>query len=183
MYARGMNLQTELPLRMPNKAGVRMVVETPAGSGIKYAYDQEIESFVWSRPLIAGLTFPYDFGFLPQTLGDDGDALDAMLLTDLGSQPGIVVPSRVIGALRVEQVRDGGPAKRNDRIMLMPCNDHRRQHITDVSNLQSRVCDEIEAFFVASLALTGKNTEFRGWADAAEARALVDQAADRFSKA
>jgi len=176
-----MNLQTELPLRTPNKAGVHMVVETPAGSAIKYAYDHEIESFVWSRPLIAGLTFPYDFGFLPQTLGDDGDALDAMLLTDQGSRPGIVVPSRVIGALRVEQFRDGAPAKRNDRIMLLPSNDHRNAHILDVGNLQSRLRDELEAFFVASLSLTGKKTEFRGWADAAEARAWIDQAAERFS--
>jgi inorganic pyrophosphatase len=160
-----------------------MVVETPRGSGIKFAYDELSRTFVWSRPLIAGLTFPYDFGFLPQTLGDDGDALDALLLTDLGSHPGVVVPARVIGALRVEQFRDGQPTKRNDRLMLMPCNEHRSGHIEEVADLPARVREEIEAFFLASLKLTGKKIEFRGWADAAEAKALVDQAALQFDQA
>ncbi len=158
-----------------------MVVETPRGSGIKYAYASETETFVWSRPLIAGLTFPYDFGFLPQTVGDDGDALDAMLLTDLGSHPGIVVPGRVLGALRIEQFRDGQPTKRNDRIMLMPLNEHRSEHIQEVADLPKRVRDEIEAFFLASLQLTGKKIEFRGWASAAEARTLIDEAAEAFA--
>jgi inorganic pyrophosphatase len=157
-----------------------MVVETPRGSGIKFAYEEGTGTFVWSRPLIAGLTYPYDFGFLPQTLGDDGDPLDALLLTDLGSHPGVVVPSRVLGALRVEQFRDGQPTKRNDRIMLMPCNEHRSEHIREVADLPSRVREEIEAFFLASLQLTGKRVEFRGWADAEEACRLVDEAAKRF---
>ena len=158
-----------------------MVVETPRGSGIKFAYDGGSGTFVWSRPLIGGLTFPYDFGFLPQTLGDDGDALDAMLLTDLGSYPGVVVPCRVLGALRVEQFRDGQPTKRNDRIMLMPLNEHRSEHIRGVDDLPKRVREEIEAFFLASLQLTGKTIEFRGWAPASEALALIDTAAKAFA--
>ena len=160
-----------------------MVVETPRGSGIKFAYDQANGTFVWSRPLIGGLTFPYDFGFLPQTVGDDGDALDAMLLTDLGSHPGVVVPSRVLGALRVEQFREGEPTKRNDRIMLMPLNEHRSAHIREVDALPDRIRQEIEAFFLASLQLTGKKIEFRGWAPAAEALGLIDGAAKAFTQA
>lgn len=159
-----------------------MVVETPRGSGIKFAYDHVTGTFVWSRPLIAGLTFPYDFGFLPQTLSGDGDALDALLLTDLSSPPGVVVPSRVIGALRVEQFRDGWPVKRNDRIMLMPANEHRSGHIKEVGDLPARVREEIEAFAMASLSLTGKNIEIGGWADADEARGLVEEAALHFDK-
>lgn len=157
-----------------------MVVETPRGSGIKFAYDASSGTFVWSRPLVGGLTFPHDFGFLPQTLGDDGDALDAMLLTDLGSHPGVVVPSRVLGVLRVEQFREGQPTKRNDRIMLMPLNEHRSEHIREVDDLPKRIREEIEAFFQASLLLTGKKIEFRGWAPASEAHALIDKAADAF---
>lgn len=176
-----MDLLRDLPLRLPDHSGLRMVVETPRGSGIKFAYDPDTESFAWSRALIAGLTYPYDFGFLPQTLGDDGDALDALLLTDLGSHPGVVVPSRVLGALRVEQFRDDQPIKRNDRIMLMPLNEHRSGHIGEVADLPERMRDEIEAFFLASLQLTGKRIEFRGWADAEEARELVAAAATRFA--
>ncbi len=175
-----MNLLRDLPLRMGDDGRVRMVVETPRGSGIKYAYDEVTQTFVWSRPLIAGLSFPYDFGFLPKTLGEDGDALDALLLTDLASHPGVVVPSRVVGALRIEQFREGQPAKRNDRIMLVPANEHRSGHIGEVAELSERVREEIEAFFLASLSLTGKRIEFRGWADAAEAISLVAQAESAF---
>lgn len=175
-----MNLLRTLPLRLPDSDAVRMVVETPAGSGIKYAWDEEHECMVWSRPLVGGLTFPYDFGFLPQTLGDDGDALDAMLLTDRGSHPGIVVPARILGALLVEQYREGQPPKRNDRIMLQPLYEHRSSHLRDVADLPARAREEIESFFTASLALTGKHVEFLGWADASEGRDLVEAAAQRF---
>lgn len=159
-----------------------MVVETPRGSGTKYAYEESTNTFVWSRPLIAGLTFPYDFGFLPQTMSGDGDALDAMLLTDVGSHPGVVVPSRVLGALRVEQYREGQPTKRNDRIMLIPINEHRSEHIRDVAALPIRVREELEEFFLSSLRLTGKSIEFRGWANAAEASAIIARAAEAFAR-
>jgi inorganic pyrophosphatase len=157
-----------------------MVVETPRGSGIKFAYDCENGTFNWSRPLIGGMTFPYDFGFLPQTVAGDGDALDAMLLTDTASHPGIVVPARVLGALRVEQLREGQPAKQNDRIMLMPLNEHRSAHIGDVAALPARVREELEEFFLASLRLTGKTIEFRGWANASEAREIINAASAAF---
>jgi len=175
------NLQRDLPLHLADGEGVRMVVETPRGSGIKYAYDHETGTFVWSRPLIGGMTYPFDFGFLPQTVAGDGDALDAMLLTDTPSHPGIVVPARVVGALRVEQLREGQPAKRNDRIMLMPINEHRSAHVGDVSVLPARVREELEEFFLASLRLTGKTIEFRGWANAEEASDIVSAAFAAFA--
>lgn len=176
-----MNLVRDLRLRCDeDKASVQMVVETPAGSGVKLKYDEEQKVFLWSRPLIAGVQFPFDFGFLPQTLADDGDALDALLLTDQGSYPGVVVPSRVIGALKVKQFREGQPVKRNDRIMLLPTNDHRQEHILEVAQMGQRISEEIEAFFGASLSLTGKEIEFCGWADSSEAIELVAAAAVRF---
>ena len=155
-YSQPMNLVRDLQLQSnEGKSIVQMVVETPAGSGVKLKYDEERGVFLWSRPLVTGVQFPFDFGFLPQTLADDGDALDALLLTDQGSYPGVVVPSRVIGALKVKQFRDGQPVKRNDRIMLLPVNDHRLQHITEMAQMGRRISEEIEAFFCASLSLTG----------------------------
>ena len=175
-----MNLARDLQLRREGERALQMVVETPAGSGVKLKYDEEQEIFVWSRPLALGIRFPYDFGFLPQTLAEDGDALDALLLTDLAAHPGVVVPSRVIGALKVKQFREGQPVKRNDRIMLLPVNDHRLAHIREVAEMGQRLCDEIEAFFASSLTLTGKQVEFCGWADSQEAETLVDDAVSRF---
>jgi len=173
------NLFRDLSLR--DEAGnVRVVVEVPAGSSVKLKYEPRLNLFVWSRGLSLGVTFPHDFGFLPQTLAEDGDALDALVYSDAPSYPGVVVPGRVIGALRVEQQRDGGPVKRNDRIVVVPVHDHRNRAIENASELGSRLLDELEEFFRASLVLTGKQIRFRGWADAEEACEIVDDASHRF---
>jgi inorganic pyrophosphatase len=159
---------------------VRVVVETPAGSRLKLKYDPAIGSFTWSRLLAAGITFPFDYGFVPRTLSGDGDALDALVYTEVASYPGVVVPGTVVGALRVEQQRDGQPAKRNDRLIVVPTFDHHRAHISCVSELAERAKGEIEEFFRASLVLTGKRVLFRGWADAAEAGTILADAIDRY---
>ena len=173
------NLLRDIPLRDPD-GNLRVVVEVPAGSRVKLKYDPTLDLFVWSRGFSLGVSFPYDFGFLPQTIAEDDDALDALVFTDTGSFPGVVVPSRLIGGLRVEQQRDGGPVKRNDRLLVVPVNDHRNDHINDVGQLSSRVTEEIVEFFAASLALTGKLVRFRGWADREEAAAIVAAAEQRF---
>jgi inorganic pyrophosphatase len=157
------------------------VVEAPAGSNVKLKYDDGLGAFVWSRRLSAGVTYPFDYGFVPGTRSGDGDALDALVFSDVGSYPGVVVPSRIIGALRVEQQRDGQPPKRNDRVLVVPAFDHHRDAVSDIGDLSQRTLDEIEEFFRASLVLTGKQVTFLGWADAAEAEALVDLASARVS--
>lgn len=170
------NLLRDLPLRRADGL-LHMVVESPKGSGIKLKYTGDY--FEWSRPLCLGLCFPFDVGFLPQTLAPDGDALDVMLLTDLASYPGVVVPAKVVGALKVEQRRDEQEPKRNDRIMLVPSNEH-RSAIAEVESLSPRIRSEIEAFSHAALQLTGKITRHLGWASAAEAEELVAQAEAAF---
>jgi len=162
---------------------LRVVVETPAGSRLKLKYDPEVGCFIWSRKLAGGVTFPFDYGFVPRSLGGDGDALDAMVYSDTPSQPGVVVPSRVIGALMVEQQRDGGVLKRNDRVIAVPIYDHHHAHLTDVNQLAERARDEIVEFFRASLVLTGKRVRFRGWAGALAARDIVEAAIRSASEA
>jgi inorganic pyrophosphatase len=175
-----LNLLVDLPLRDPSGL-VHAVVEVPRGCAVKLKYDPEIGAFVWSRALPLGLVFPYDFGFLPRTLAGDGDAVDALLYTEVPSFPGVVVRGRVIGALRVVQQRGGRAEKRNDRIIVVPDAEHRRDGLGDVGQLPARVRDEIEAFFAASLALTGKTVRFDGWASAIEADAAVDAAGRAFA--
>lgn len=175
LYGFDVNLIHELPL-YDDQGQVRVVVEVPRGSAVKLKYDPRFGLFVWSRPLPLGIRYPYDFGFLPQTLAGDGDALDAIVYAEVESYPGVVVSARPIGALRVEQQRDGQPVKRNDRFLMVPTNAHRRGQVGDIVDVPRRVLDELEAFFVASLALTGKNVRYCGWADAAEARSLIADA-------
>jgi inorganic pyrophosphatase len=117
---------------------------------------------------------------LPQTLAEDGDAVDAMVLTSVSSYPGVVVKARVVGALRVEQRRGRQPVKRNDRILVVPGKAQRSQHIQDIKHVPERVREEIQAFFQASLLLTGKKVKFCGWAGAEEAWTLIAEAHERY---
>ncbi|ACY12749.1 Inorganic pyrophosphatase [Haliangium ochraceum DSM 14365] len=176
-----MNLLHDLQHR--DKHGhVRVVVEVPRGSSVKLKYDEHTRTFVWSRTLTLGVVYPYDFGFLPQTLAGDGDALDALVFAEASSYPGVVVPGRPLGALRVEQQRPGQAVRRNDRILVAPLYAHRQDALEDIDRVAERVRDEIQAFFAASLALTGKTVRFCGWADAAEAEKIVDEAHARYSQ-
>jgi len=177
-----MNLISELPL-WASKEVLRVVVEVPRGSALKLKYNPELELFEWSRPLSAGVCFPYDYGFIPQTLGGDDDALDAIVLAEVGSYPGVIVPARVLGALRMTQQREGQARKRNDRFIVVPVNEHRHAELNNVSELPARVRDELEAFFSASLMLTGKQVEFHGYADADEALGLITEAHAAFTAA
>jgi inorganic pyrophosphatase len=175
------NLIVDLPLAA-GPGLVHAVVETPRGSAVKLKYEPTLGAFRWSRALPLGMALPYDFGFLPQTVAGDGDAVDALIYTEVASHPGVVVRGRLIGALRVEQQRDGGPVKRNDRLVVVPAEEHRRDGLTEVAQLPSRVRDELEVYFDSSLALTGKTIRFAGWADAAEARASLDAARRAFKR-
>ena len=180
-YSVHVNLLHDLPL-YDRDARVHLVVEVPAGSNVKLKYDETLGVFMWSRALSVGVSFPHDFGFLPQTLAEDGDAVDALVLTSMASYPGVVVKARTIGTLRVEQRRPGQPVKRNDRILAVPGNDHRSDHLRDIGDVPARTLEELQAFFHASLLLTGKNVRFCGWADAAETWTLIGEAHERYQQ-
>src|SRR5689334_5416989 len=97
------------PLTLPvhHDGLVVVVVETPQGSGNKLKFDPALGVYRLDRTLPPGMTFPCDFGFVPQTVAEDGDPLDAVVLLDTPVHPGCVVLARLIGILEVEQ-QDGG---------------------------------------------------------------------------
>jgi inorganic pyrophosphatase len=161
---------------------VNVVVETPRGSTLKLKYEPQWDAMTVSRPLALGVTFPYDWGFVPSTQADDGDPLDAMLLWDVSSHPGVVVPTRAIGVLRVEQNRTNRKASeriRNDRIMCIPVEARREGTVTSIAALSERVRQELEQFAIAATALEGKDVRIVGWGDAAAALQLVRDSAIR----
>jgi inorganic pyrophosphatase len=159
-----------------------VVVEVPRGSTLKLKYEPRWEALSVSRPLPLGITYPFDWGFVPSTRAADGDPLDAMLLWDTQSYPGVVVPCRAIGVLRIEQNRiNHNPSDRirNDRIMAMPIQARREHQITDLAALDVRVRQELEQFAVAATALEGKDVRVVGWSDASAALALLRDSATR----
>src|SRR5262249_52942694 len=80
---------------------IRVVIESPRGSALKLKYDPDLDVMTLSRPLTAGLTYPYDWGFVPSTRGADGDPIDAIVIWDATSYPGVVLQCRPVGILHV----------------------------------------------------------------------------------
>jgi inorganic pyrophosphatase len=142
-----------------------VVVESPRGSAIKLKYDPGLGAMSISRPLALGLAYPFDWGFVPSTRGEDGDPVDAALFWDVATFPGVVVPCRALGVVQVEQRRTEGTGRaRNDRILALPIHARRETELTSAISLPRRVRDELEHFFVAATALEHKDAQILGWA-------------------
>jgi inorganic pyrophosphatase len=135
------------------KDGFNAVIETPRGSPNKYAYDPDTGVFRLKTVLPAGAIFPYDFGFLPRTLAEDGDPLDVLVLLDASVPMGCVVGVRLIGVIEAIQVEKKGAHRgknkgiRNDRLIAVAAHAHSREQVKRLSDLPVQVLDEIEAFF------------------------------------
>ena len=157
-----------------------VIVESPRGSTLKLKYEPQWEAMSISRPLPLGVTFPYDWGFIPSTQSLDGDPLDAMLLWDVASYPGVVIRCRAIGVMQVEQNRtshDPSERIRNDRILAIPIEARREDGIADIDELPLRVRRELEQFAVAAASLEGKDVRILGWGGATAALELVRESA------
>jgi inorganic pyrophosphatase len=152
----------------------RVVVESPRGSALKLKYDPEHQVITLSRPLIAGLAYPCDWGFVPSTRAPDGDPLDAFVLWDGISFPGVVLPCRAIGVLRIEQTsRSSHERERNDRVVALPVKAPRLDAVQGVRDLSDRVRRELEQFFLAVVAFEGRDLSILGWGDPGEALELI----------
>lgn len=149
---------------------VNVVVETPRGSQAKFKYDPETGAMMLSRPLPAGVFYPYDWGYIPSTRAADGDPIDVMVLWDGTSFPGVVLPSRLIGVLRVEQAGTvPGRRERNDRLFALPIKAPRSAHVQTIFDLPERVRLEIEQFFLMVVAFEGKDLRLLGFEGREEA--------------
>jgi inorganic pyrophosphatase len=163
-----------LPTWIGRKHIVQVVIETPKGSRNKYAFDPEIGAFRLTKVLPAGMAFPYDFGFVPSTLADDGDPVDVLVLVDDAIFPGCVIHCRLIGAILGEQ-RDKkkGRSVRNDRLVAVEESNHGHASLRSISELGKPFLDELEDFFVNYHELSAEKYRVIDVAGPAKARKLV----------
>jgi inorganic pyrophosphatase len=162
---------------------VHVVVESPRGATTKIKYDEALESFVVSRPLPLGLAYPHDWGFVPGTRAEDGDPLDALVLSEGTTYPGVVLRARPIALVLLEQdAREPGRRQRNDRLIAVLDRAPRTLYRT-LEEVPLRVRQEIEQFFVAATFFQRKNTRILGWEGPARALEVVEALAQPRSDA
>ena len=150
---------------------LNVIVESPRGSTAKWKWDDGVVRL--SRPLPAGLAYPYDWGFIAGTCASDGDPLDAMIYWEAASYPGVVIGCRPIGVLRVEQTsRSSTRRERNDRVLVVPVN-AAAVDVQSALELPVRLRTELEHFFAAAVAFEKKDLMLLGWGDADESAATI----------
>jgi inorganic pyrophosphatase len=150
---------------------INVVIEIPQGSGVKYEIDKESGAMVVDRIVFTPMTYPAAYGFIPNTLADDGDPADAMVLLPVAIVPGAVVRARPIGLLKMED-----EAGQDEKILCVPHDKVHPQYtaITEVAQLPAITRDAIEHFFTHYKDLEkGKWVKITGWGDRAEAEAAI----------
>jgi inorganic pyrophosphatase len=168
------NLQ-KLP-SLDDDDNIHVVVETPRGARAKLTYDPQLRVFVLSKSLMTGLTYPHDWGFIPSTLAEDGDPVDALVIHDAATFPGLVMKCKAIGVLEIRE-RSKKRTQRNDRIMAVPLHSHAEGGLRDVRQLSKQVRLELEKFFVATAELQSKTLECLGWRGPKRAMQLIKRSA------
>lgn len=160
------------PVDSDDKKMLRVVIETPKGSRNKFAFDPKEHIFELKKVLPAGMAFPYDFGFVPSTIADDGDPIDVLVLMDEPAFPGCVLTCRPIGVIEGERI-DKKDKERNDRIVAVEQDAHSWADIKTIDDLGKQFCRELEEFFVNYHKLIGKEYRVLGIRSPDHARKLV----------
>ena len=156
--AKDANLASPLRLssRSPDDAdAIQVIIETPKGSRNKYAFDPKQRVFQLKKVLPAGMSFPYDFGFIPSTVAEDGDPMDVLVLMDEPAFPGCLLGCRLIGIVEGKQGKKR-KSIRNDRIIAVENENHSYARVKHVKDLGKEFVEELEEFFVNYHQLSGK---------------------------
>lgn len=154
----------------PKSGVVNVLIEIPAGSKNKYEFDKDINAFALDRVLYSSVQYPYDYGFIPNTLADDGDPLDGMVIMDQPTFPGCVIPARPIGMM---EMIDGGD--RDEKILCVPADDPRYANVKSLDDIDAHRLEEIAEFFRTYKNLEKKETEILGWKKLDAVQPLIDE--------
>jgi len=164
-----------LPLGDNAPDTIHVIVEIPSGSRNKYEYDKALDIFRLDRALHSPVYYPGDYGFVPRTLALDADPLDVLILVSEPTFSGCLVVARPIGILKMV---DGGEI--DDKVLAVPVGEPEYADVHNYTQIFTHQLRKIQHFFETYKLLEGKETSTNGWQDAAEARRIIMESAQRF---
>ncbi|MCF6276362.1 MAG: inorganic diphosphatase [Candidatus Magasanikbacteria bacterium] len=172
-----MNLWHDLSLGENAPEEFRVIVEIPKGSKNKYEVDKETGLIKLDRAMKTAQDYPFDYGFAPQTLWEDGDALDVVILTTYPLHPGIMVNVRPIAVMRMI---DGGEG--DDKVIAVPVNDLRWNEVKDLEDINKHTVKEIQHFFETYKLIEDKSVEISGWEGRESAMEAVKKSVELYKE-
>ena len=165
----------------PKKRECKAIIETPKGRRNKFDYDPEYRLFALGGLLPEGLAFPFDFGFIPSTLGDDGDPLDVVILLDEPAHVGCVLDIRLIGVIEAEQ-SEGNKRTRNDRLIGVAVHSYSHEDSRSIDDIGKSLLDQLEEFFISYNKSRGKKFKVKGRHGPKVASELLETGVSLFEK-
>lgn len=151
------------------------MIEIPKGSRNKYEVDHKTGRIRLDRTLFTATQYPADYGYIEETLGEDGDPLDALVLIQEPTFPGCVITARAIGMFRMRDEKGG-----DDKVICVPSDDPRQEHLRDIHHVAEFYKLEIQHFFEVYKDLEpGKSVEGATWVGRAEAETEIKQSYER----
>jgi inorganic pyrophosphatase len=152
-----------------------VTIEIPKGERNKYELDHATGRIKLDRTLFTATTYPADYGFIDDTLGDDGDPLDAMVLLESPTFPGCLVRARAIGMFRMTDEKGG-----DDKVLCVPADDVRMKHLQEIDQVPEFLLREVAHFFNVYKELEpGKSVEGADWVGRVEAEREIVRSLDR----
>lgn len=156
---------------------VPVMIEIPKGSRNKYEYDKKKKVFRFDRMLFSSVHYPSDYGFIPDTLAEDGDPLDALVLVWEPTFPGCLIEARPVGLFKMWDEK--GP---DQKILCVPISDPLWNYIASLSDVPPHLLKEIEHFFSIYKDLEEKKTGVEGWEDRDAAMKVIRESQKRYHK-
>ena len=154
---------------------INVIVEIPKGSQNKYEYDKDNNVIKLDRVLYSPLHYPGDYGIIPQTLSDDGDPLDVLVLMTNPTYPGILLEARPIAMLKMKDTQ-----KADDKILCVAIHDPRYARYKNITDVEEHILKEISHFFQVYKDLEGKKVIIVGWGTGDEAKAIITSAINSY---
>src|ERR1700692_3590471 len=171
-----------LPLQLDSKKSIcRAIIETPKGCRNKFDYDPDSGLFMLGGLLPEGMMFPFDFGFIPSTLGQDGDPLDIMVLMDAPAHVGCLIEVRIIGIIEAKQTEDG-KTKTNDRLLGVAVHSYDHMDLNSIDDVSKTLLSQVEEFFVSYNKQRGKKFAVTGTGGPKRAIKFLNEGSDAFKK-